>query len=308
MTAVTAVRPVLSDDVAHAREAGRPIVVLESAVIAHGLPYPRNLEAERRMRAAVEAEGAVPAVAAILRGALRIGLVEKEVIRLADGNAIKASVRDLAVVMAQGLNGALTVSATVAAAHLVGLPIVATGGTGGVHRGWAHSFDVSNDLHEMARTPVAVVASGVKSVLDIRPTLERLETLGVPVVGFGTREMPGFLVRETGVELEHTVADAEACARLLDVHWNVLARPSGVLICNPAPADRALPRELVQGAVDKAVAQAEAAGVAGKGVTPFLLRRLDNLTDGGSLDANLALLECNARVAATIARAVAAAP
>ncbi len=301
-------RPVLSDEVAAAVEAGRPVVVLESSVIAHGLPYPKNLEAERRMRAAVEAEGVVPAVAAVLRGTLRIGLVEKEVLRLADGHAAKASVRDLAAVMAQGVDGALTVSATVAAAHLAGLRLVATGGTGGVHRGWSQSLDVSNDLFEMARTPVAVVASGVKSVLDIRPTLERLETLGVPVVGFGSREMPGFLFRDTGVQLEHVVDGPEACARLLDVHWDVLRRPGGVLVCNPAPADRALPRELVEGAVDKAVAQAEAAGVVGKGVTPFLLQRLDNLTGGGSLDANLALLESNARVAATIALAMAAAP
>jgi len=298
-------KPVLSEDVAHALEDRRPVVVLESAVLAHGLPYPHNLEAERRMRTAVEAEGVVPATAAILRGTLRVGLIEEEVVRIAESHATKTSARDLAVVMACGQDGALTVSATVAAAHLVGLRLVATGGTGGVHRGWSRSLDISNDLHEMAATPVAVVSSGVKSVLDIASTLERLESLGIPVVGLGTSVMPGFLVRDTGVPLEHRLETPEDCARLLRFHWGLLRRPGGILICNPPPESHALPRELVEEAVDKAVAQADAAGVAGKGVTPFLLRRLDNLTDGSSLDANLALLESNARQAARIAKAAA---
>lgn len=301
-------RPVLSEEVERALAQRRPVVVLESAVLAHGLPYPHNLEAERRMRSAIEAEGAVPATAAILRGTLRVGLSEEEVVRIAQGNATKTSVRDLAVVMAKGADGALTVSATVAAAHLVGVRLVATGGTGGVHRGWSCSLDISNDLQEMATTPVAVVSSGVKSVLDIRPTLEQLETLGIPVVGLGTSEMPGFLVRDTGVPLEHRLDGPEEVARLLQIHWQVLRRPGGILLCNPVPAAHALARELVEEAVEKAVAQAKAAGVAGKGVTPFLLRRLDNLTDGSSLDANLALLESNAREAARIAKAVADLP
>ncbi len=297
----------LSVEVEQALADGRPVVALETSVFAQGLPYPQNLEAHRRMCSAVEQEGAVPAVTAVLRGVVRVGLVEEEIRHIGESHAAKLNAQDLAVALSSGGDGALTVSATVAVAGRLGLRVVATGGIGGVHRGWGESLDISADLGELGRTQVAVVTSGAKSVLDLPATLQVLETQGVPVVGYQTRAMPGFLVHDTGIVLEHQVEDAEHVARLLHAHWEVLGRTTGVVICNPCPREHALDRETVDEAVDRAVHQAEAAGVLGKDVTPFLLRRLDTLTEGASLEANLALLEHNCRVAAGIATAIAAA-
>ena len=294
---------VLSAEVQHALATGRPVVALETSVFSQGLPYPQNLEAHRRMCLAVEQEGAVPAVIAVLQGVIRVGLVEAEIRQIGESQAQKLNAQDLAVALAAGSDGALTVSATAAVAGRLGLPVVATGGIGGVHRGWRTSLDISTDVGELARTPVAVVTSGAKSVLDLPSTLQLLETLGVPVVGYQTQAMPGFLVHDTGIVLEHRVDDAAHAARLLHAHWHVLGRSSGVVICNPCPREHALDRATVDEAVDRAVHQAEAAGVVGKDVTPFLLRRLDTLTEGASLQANLALLEHNCRVAAAIATA-----
>lgn len=282
---------------------GRPVVALETSVFSQGLPYPQNLEAHRRMRSAVEQEGATPAVIAVLQGTLRVGLVEEEIRHIGESQAAKLNAQDLAMAVARGGDGALTVSATAVVAHRLGIDVMATGGIGGVHRGWATSLDVSADLAELGRTPVAVVTSGAKSVLDLPATLQVLETLGVPVVGYQTQAMPGFLVCDTGLALEHQVDDPEHAARLLNAHWGVLGRRSGVVICNPCPREHALDRATVDEAVERAVHQAAAAGVHGKDVTPFLLRRLDTLTEGASLQANLALLEQNCRVAAAIAMA-----
>ena len=293
----------LAPEVEAAMAEGRPVVALETSVFSQGLPYPQNLEAHRRMRSAVEQEGATPAVIAVLQGVVRVGLVEEEIRHIGESRAAKLNAQDLAVAMAGGGDGALTVSATVAVAHRLGLQVVATGGIGGVHRGWGSSLDISADLAELGRTPVAVVTSGAKSVLDLPATLQVLETLGVPVVGYQTQAMPGFLVYDTGLPLEHSVEDAEQVARLLEAHWGQLGRTSGVVVCNPCPREHALDRETVDEAVQRAVHQAEAAGVHGKDVTPFLLRRLDTLTEGASLQANLALLEHNCRVAAAIATA-----
>jgi pseudouridine-5'-phosphate glycosidase len=282
---------------------GRPVVALETSVFSQGLPYPQNLEAHRRMRSAVEQEGAVPAVIAVLQGVVRVGLVEEEIRHIGESAAAKLNAQDLAVAIACGGDGALTVSATAAVAYRLGLRVVATGGIGGVHRGWSNTLDISADLAELARTPVAVITSGAKSVLDLPATLQVLETLGVPVVGYQTQVMPGFLVSDTGLVLEHQVEDGAQVARLLQAHWDMLGRSTAVVICNPCPRDHALDRATVDEAVERAVHQAEAAGVSGKDVTPFLLRRLDTLTEGASLQANLALLEHNCRVAAAVATA-----
>ena len=232
---------------------------------------------------------------------VRIGLVEEEIRHIGESKAAKLNTQNLALALASGGDGALTVSATAAVAARLGVRVVATGGIGGVHRGWSTSMDVSADLSELARTPVAIVTSGAKSVLDIPSTLQALETLGVPIVGFQTEAFPGFFVVDTGLVLEHRVDDEGHVARLLDAHWNVLGRSSSVVICNPCPSEHALDRATVEEAVERAVHQASAAGVSGKDVTPFLLRRLDTLTEGASLQANLALLEHNSRVAAKIA-------
>ncbi len=293
----------IAPEVEQALADGRPIVAIETSVFSQGLPYPQNLEAHRRMRSAVEQEGAVPAVIAVLQGVVRVGLVEEEIRQIGESKASKLNTQNLAMAIAGRSDGALTVSATCAVAMRLGLRVVATGGIGGVHRGWQSSLDISADLAELARSPVAVVTSGPKSVLDLPATLQALETLGVPVVGYQTHAMPGFLVADTGTVLEHQVDDADHAARLLHAHWQVLGRTSGVVICNPCPSQHGLDREIVQEAVERAVHQAEAAGVHGKEVTPFLLRRLDTLTEGASLQANLALLEHNCRVAAAIASA-----
>ncbi len=294
----------VSSEVSEALRRGAPVVALESAVITQGLPYPHNLDAARRQSQAVRAAGAVPATVAVLRGRIRVGLQDDEIAQLADG-AAKASVRDLACLMAEGGDAGTTVSATVAVAARVGIPILSTGGIGGVHRDAGLTFDVSADLHELARQRVAVVCSGVKNLLDVRATLELLETLGVPVVGLGTREMPGFLARELGIPLEHSVADPGAAARLLTLQWEVLRRNEGLVFAHPIPAEYGLDGKALQEATDRAVEQCAAAGIRGKALTPFVLKRIEKLTAGKSLPANLALLEHNASRAGELAVAYA---
>lgn len=299
--------PVISTEVEEALRRGDPVVALESAVIAQGLPFPHNMEASRRQARAVRSAGAVPATVAIIRGRVRVGLMEEEVRQLAQGVA-KASVRDLACLMARGAEGGTTVSASIAIAGLAGIHVFATGGIGGVHRHARESFDISADLHEIARQRVAVICSGVKNMLDIAATLEMLETLGVPVVGLETEEMPGFLARETGIPLEHSVPDPATAARLLQIHWDMLRRPSGVLLVHPVPKEHALDARMLQESTDRAIEQCAAAGIRGKHQTPFLLQRLQNLTAGRSLPSNIALLEQNALRAAQIAVALAGHP
>jgi len=290
--------------VAVARAAGRPLVALESSVLAQGLPAPANREADRRMRAAVAARGAVPAVTAVVRGVPTLGLEGEALERFLERDGVaKVSARDLPVTMAQGRDGATTVAAALVLAARGGLDVFATGGIGGVHR--EAPFDESADLAELARTSVVTVCAGAKSILDLPATLERLETLGVTVVGYGTDEFPGFFTARTGLPVPARVDTPAAVARIL-LAARALGRPGGVLVVQPPPASAALDPTLVASAVTEALATAATAGVRGPAVTPHLLAAVERATGGRSLAANLALLEANAALAAEIAVALAA--
>ena len=285
-----------------ALDGGAPVVALESTVIAHGLPWPENLELARSLEEQVRAAGAEPATIAVLSGRLRVGLEPEEVERLARGEGIaKLTRRDLAVAVACGSDGATTVSATMALAHAAGIRVFATGGIGGVHRG--DRTDVSADLPELARTPMVVVCAGAKAILDLPATLEWLETNGVPVIGYGSGEFPAFFTRSSGLPLEARADSPTEVAAVARAAWrNGLT--SAVLVTVPCPEPVALPRERMEQAVTRAIAEAESDGIRGKGVTPFLLRRVAELTGGESRTANLALLRQNAGIAAEIARAL----
>jgi pseudouridylate synthase len=283
------------------------VVALESTIISHGMPWPHNLETAHRLEADIRGAGCVPATIAVVDGRLKAGLAPDEIERLArDGaNVAKVSRRDLAIVVAREGTGATTVAATMIVAALAGIRVFATGGIGGVHRGAAASFDISADLMELARTPVAVVCAGAKGVLDLRLTLEYLETLGVPVIGFGTDRLPAFWTRDSGLGVDARADTAEEVARLLHAKWS-LGLEGGIVVANPIPERFELPRERVERAIDQALDEARAQGVAGKAVTPFLLARVNALTGGDSLEANVALVRNNAVVAAKIAAAFAA--
>lgn len=302
----------LADEVREALASGRPVVALETSVVAQGLPPPHNLEAARRCAAAVRAAGAVPAAVGLAGGVIVVGMSEAELARLADPGArpAKAAARDLAALVAGGRDAGTTVSATVAVAARAGIPVMATGGIGGVHRilpgeGGAGAGDVSADLAELTRARVCVVSAGPKAILDVAATAEALETLGIPAVGFGTSELPAFYSGGSGIPLEHRVEDAPAVARLLRLHWGPLARGEGLLVLVPPP--HPVPREVVEAAVAAALADARDRGVRGKGVTPFLLEAVARVTGGRAREANLALLERNAAVAGEIAAALAVA-
>jgi pseudouridine-5'-phosphate glycosidase len=292
---------VLSDQVARALDAGRPVVALETSVLVHGLPHPRNVEAMERMARAVREGGAEPAWVAVLGGAVRVGTPEADLRRLAEERtAAKVARRDLPVAVASGHPGATTVSATVWAAYRAGVEVAATGGIGGVHPG---SADVSADLLELARTPVTLVASGPKSVLDPLATLERLEELGVLVLGYRCGRLPFFVVREADVALDHRVDSPGAAAQVVRAR-RALGVEAAVLLCNPVPAEHALRPDEVRDAVAGCQRRAATLGVRGREVTPFLLSCLAEATGGRSLEANLALLEANARLAAEVAAAL----
>jgi pseudouridylate synthase len=300
----------LTPEVASARAAGRPVVALESSVLAQGLPIPQNREAAERMTGGVRAAGAVPGVTAVVRGVPTLGLEDDELERfLARDGIVKVSARDLAPAMVSRQDGATTVAASLAIAALAGVPVFATGGIGGVHRGLhaddAWVGDESADLLELARSPVITVCAGAKSILDLPATMERLETLGIPVVGYRTSELPGFFTRGTGIALPHRVESAQSIADVWAAH-RALGRTSALLVVQPPPAESALPRDLVDGAVQQALAGARAEGVRGAAVTPYLLGAVLKATSGRSLAANLALLEANARLAGEIAVALAA--
>jgi pseudouridine-5'-phosphate glycosidase len=292
--------------VREALDAGRPVVALESTLITHGFAAPLNVEAARRAEAAVRARGAEPATVAVNGGRLIVGLSNDELDEIAAAPAPrKASRATLALALAEGGWAGTTVSATMIGAALAGIRVFATGGIGGVHRGGASSMDISADLEELARTPVLVVCAGPKSVLDIDLTLEYLETRGVPVLGWQTRELAGFYARSSGHMVEGSVADAGAAARVASTHWD-LGLGAGLLVCVPLPESAALAREEAEAAIAHAVADADSAGIHGPAATPFVLGRVAELTDGRSVQANLALIESNARVAAEIATALAA--
>jgi len=282
------------------------VVALESTIIAHGMPYPRNLETARALEAAVRERGAVPATIAVLDGRLRIGLDEAALERLAHSgkDMAKLSRADLAWAVAERRDGATTVAATMLAASLAGLSVFATGGIGGVHRGVAESWDVSADLEELARTPVIVVSAGAKAILDLPKTLEVLETKGVPVVGYRTDEFPAFWSRSSGLNVPLRLDDASAIARLFATQRR-LGLSAGILVANPIPKEHEIPRSEIEPAI--AAALAKAGNAAGKSVTPALLEAVLAATGGRSLEANIELARNNARLAAEIAVAIAAA-
>jgi pseudouridine-5'-phosphate glycosidase len=294
----------ISDEVRGALAAGRPVVALESTVLAHGLPRPRNLELGRAMEDDVRAGGAVPATIGVIAGEPLVGLDAAQVERMAMADGVlKLSTRDLAVPVARGRDGATTVAATMWMAHRAGIEVFATGGIGGVHRG--EDRDVSADLTELGRTPTVVVCAGAKSVLDLAATREALETAGVLVAGWGTDELPAFYSPRSGIPVDVRVESAQEAAALWRAHRG-LGLPGALLVCVPPPAAHALPGDEVERAIAAAVEDAERQGVRGKEVTPFLLRAVAEATGGRSLEANVALLRNNARVAASIAAALAA--
>lgn len=282
---------------------GRPVVVLESTLITHGFVPPENLRVARAIEAAVREAGATPATIAILDGQITVGLDDAQLEALAAAReARKVSRRDLGVAVAQKAMGATTVAGTMVVAHLAGLRVFATGGIGGVHRG--HPFDVSADLLELAQTPVVVVCAGAKSLLDLPATLEVLETHGVPVIGYGTDELPAFYSRSSGLPLAARADTPQEIAEIVRAR-EALRLPGGVLVTVPVPAEAELPRAEAEAAIETAVRLADEAGVSGAALTPFILSRIVELTEGRSVRANLALLLNNARVAAEIAQALA---
>jgi pseudouridine-5'-phosphate glycosidase len=293
-------------EIAEALRDGRPVVALESTLIAHGLPWPLNLETATAAEAAVRAEGTVPATIAVWNGQPTVGLGVAEIEQLARGSNIrKASTRDLAAAVAQKCHAATTVAATMRLAHLAGVRIFATGGIGGVHRPaerGAEALDVSADLFELARTPVAVVCAGAKSILDLPATLEVLETYGVPVVGYGTDEFPAFYLRSSGRPVCARVDSPKEAAALLGAHWNFGG--AGVVLALPLPAEATLDRETFAKDLMQAENMALWQGVRGPALTPFLLARLAELTQGRTLEANRALIVANARLAAQVATAL----
>ncbi len=293
--------------VARALKQGGAVVALESTIITHGMPYPANSDMAARVEAIIAEEGAVPATIAVVGGRLKIGLSDGERAALATtAGAMKLSRADLAFAMAEGRTGGTTVAATMIAAHLAGIGVFATGGIGGVHKGAEQSFDISADLDELARTPVIVVSAGAKAILDIPKTLEVLETRGVPVVGYGADVMPAFWSRHSAFPAPLRLDSAEAIARFQRLRLG-LGVSGGMLIANPVPEQDEIPASRMQAHIDAAQAAAQENGVSGKAVTPFLLQKILELTDGASLKTNIALVENNARLAAKIARALASA-
>lgn len=295
----------ISADVKAALAAGKAVVALESTIITHGMPYPQNLAMAKEVEDVVRATGAVPATIAIMDGRLGVGVSGEDLERLAqEGHkAAKASRRDVAALLASGTTAGTTVATTMQIAALAGIKVFATGGIGGVHRGAEDSFDISADLEELGRTPVTVVCAGAKSILDIAKTLEVLETNGVPVLGFGTDHFPAFWARESGFGVDHRFDDAESIAKMLAIQSDL--DMGGVLIANPIPEADAWEASAIEGFITQALADADAKGVKGKAMTPFLLQRIFELTDGKSLVSNIALVKNNARVAGDIAVALA---
>jgi pseudouridine-5'-phosphate glycosidase len=290
-----------SPEVAEARAKGSALVALESTIITHGMPYPRNAETAQAVEDAVRATGATPATIAVINGRFRVGLSQHEIDGLAEltGGVVKASRRDLAAVAARRGNAGTTVAATMFIAGLAGIEIFATGGIGGVHRGAEETFDISADLVELSRTRVAVVCAGAKSILDIEKTLEFLETQGVAIVGYRCDEFPAFYARSSGFKIEHRCDGLHDLARMIRMQREI--GPGGLLIANPVPEAHALEEAMIEERIAEAVAEARAQGVGKKEETPFLLKRVVELTGGRSLEANIALIKNNAILAAQAA-------
>lgn len=295
----------VSAEVRRAVEAGEPVVALESTFFTHGLPRPRNLRTAREAEEHLRDAGVVPATIGIVGGVPTVGLSDAEIERLATEKSVaKISTRDLPVAAAKGLDGGTTVAATSHLAHLAGITVFATGGLGGVHHGARTSFDESADLVALATTPVVVVSAGVKSILDIAATLERLETLNIPVVGYRTRHYPGFYVADSGHEIEHAVESPEEAAAMVAAHRALRLR-SALLVANPVPVGEQLDPVWHQQLLDEAWAAAEAEKVSGKDTTPFLLDYIQRASGGKSLEVNIAVYRNNITVGAAIARAIA---
>ena len=296
-----------SPEVQAARAAGKPVVALESTIISHGMPYPQNVQTAREVEQVIRDAGAVPATIALIDGRICVGLADDQLEQLGNAtDALKVSRRDLAYVLAEKKLGATTVAATMICAALAGIEVFVTGGIGGVHRGAETSFDISADLQELARTNVAVVCAGVKSILDIGLTLEYLETHGVPVVSVGQPGFPAFFTRESGFNADFQLDTPEQQARFIRTKWQ-LGLTGGVVVSNPVPAESAMKNEEIDGIIAQALREAAGQGVKGKAVTPFLLARIKDLTGGRSLATNIALVKHNALVGARLAVALHAA-
>ena len=294
-------------DVAAALAEGRPVVALESTIISHGMPYPQNVETALAVEELIRANGATPATIAIVGGRLKAGLTHEEIEHLGKAGAqvAKASRRDLAVLVAQGRDGATTVTTTMMIAHMAGIRVFATGGIGGVHRGAERTMDISADLEELAQTPVLVVCAGAKSILDLGLTLEYLETHGVPVIGYGTDELPAFYTRRSGFSVDYRMDTPEEIAAAFRTSLDLGLR-GGMLVTDPIPEEWSMDADVIYRAIAEAVSEAEAQGIHGKAITPFLLARIKDLTGGDSLAANIQLVFNNARLAAQIAAALSA--
>ena len=297
----------VAPEVAAAVAAGKPVVALESTIISHGMPYPQNVETALKVEQIIRDNGAVPATIAILGGRLKAGLTPDEIEYLGKKGqeVIKASRRDLAVLVARKADGATTVTTTMMIAHMAGIQIFATGGIGGVHRGAETTMDISADLEELASTPVMVVCAGAKSILDLGLTLEYLETHGVPVIGYGTKELPAFYTRKSGFEVDYRMDSPEEIAAAFHVSRE-LGLKGGMLVTNPIPEEFAMDHDVINKAIDEAIAQANAQGIHGKATTPFLLAKVKELTGGDSLDSNIQLVFNNAQLAAKTAAALCA--
>ena len=292
----------INPEVAEALANGKPVVALESTIISHGMPYPQNVETALNVERIIRENGAVPATIAIIGGRLKAGLTAEEIEYFGKkGMAItKASRRDLAVLCARGEDGATTVTTTMIIAHMAGIKIFATGGIGGVHRGAETTMDISADLEELGQTPVMVVCAGAKSILDLGLTLEYLETKGVPVIGFGTKELPAFYTRQSGFQVDYRIDTVEELAAAFKAQ-NDLGMKGGMLVTNPIPEEYAMPLETINAAIDRAIAECQAKGIHGKETTPFLLARVAELTGGNSLASNIRLVYNNAKIAAQTA-------
>jgi len=289
------------EEVKEALEGGKPVVALESTLISHGFPYPENLEVAGEMEEIIRGYGVAPATIAVIKGKIKVGLTAGELEFMATSkDIVKTSRRDLTVIVAKGLNGATTVAATMLVAERTGIKVFATGGIGGVHRGAEKSFDVSADLQELARTPVAVVCSGAKAILDLPLTKEYLETMGVPVIGFRSEKLPAFYCRESGLKVDYVVNNEKEAAGIIRAMQD-LGIGGGMIITNPVPEEYALSMEYMNEVIEEAVRAAEKEGIKGKKLTPYLLNKIKELTGGKSLKANIELVKNNARVAAKIA-------
>ena len=292
----------IAPEVQEALANGKPVVALESTIISHGMPYPQNVETALNVEKIIRENGAVPATIAVIGGRMKAGLTPEEIDYLGKtGTAVaKASRRDLPVLVAQGRDGATTVTTTMIIAHMAGISVFATGGIGGVHRGAQQTFDISADLEELAHTPVMVVCAGAKSILDLGLTLEYLETHGVPVIGYGTKELPAFYTRRSGFQVDYEIDTPAELAKAFYVKQD-MGLGGGMLVTNPIPEEFSMDADVINKAIDEAVAEANAQGIHGKETTPFLLAKIKDLTGGDSLASNIQLVYNNARLAAQTA-------